>query len=131
MLVRRARAVRVSGSDEHGAPRKVEAQGWHARILQHEVDHLNGILCLDWAHPRSFMAHNAYVRRWKTAPVEEIQRELAAFWGRDAGTLDEEHQTNTVSVARDFVAFLRGRLTAENHVVLDAALADFQKATHS
>jgi peptide deformylase len=47
MLVRRWRCVRVEALDEHGAPIAIEASGWYARILQHEIDHLNGIVCCD------------------------------------------------------------------------------------
>ena len=39
--------VRVSGRDAAGAPVQLTATGLLARILQHEVDHLNGILILD------------------------------------------------------------------------------------
>jgi peptide deformylase len=43
-LVPRARAVTVRGLDDHGYPLVIEASDWHARILQHEIDHLNGFL---------------------------------------------------------------------------------------
>jgi peptide deformylase len=39
--------VTVSGQDASGAPLRVEASGLLARILQHEMDHLDGILILD------------------------------------------------------------------------------------
>jgi len=39
--------VRVSGRDEHGDPRTVEASGLEARVIQHELDHLDGVLILD------------------------------------------------------------------------------------
>ena len=39
--------VRVSAHDEHGAPLVVEASGLEARVIQHEVDHLDGVLILD------------------------------------------------------------------------------------
>jgi peptide deformylase len=39
--------VRVRAQDEHGDPRVVEASGLEARVIQHEVDHLNGVLILD------------------------------------------------------------------------------------
>jgi peptide deformylase len=39
--------VRVSASDEHGVPLTVEAAGLEARVIQHEIDHLDGILILD------------------------------------------------------------------------------------
>jgi peptide deformylase len=39
--------VRVRAQDEHGGGRVVEASGLEARVIQHEVDHLNGVLILD------------------------------------------------------------------------------------
>ncbi len=45
--VERAARVRVSAQDEHGEPLEIEAEGLTARVIQHEVDHLDGILILD------------------------------------------------------------------------------------
>jgi peptide deformylase len=39
--------VRVRASDERGAPIVVEASGLEARVIQHEIDHLDGVLILD------------------------------------------------------------------------------------
>ena len=39
--------VRVRARDEHGDERLVEASGLEARVIQHELDHLNGVLILD------------------------------------------------------------------------------------
>jgi peptide deformylase len=39
--------VRVRAQDETGAERVVEASGLEARVIQHEIDHLDGILILD------------------------------------------------------------------------------------
>jgi peptide deformylase len=39
--------VRVRAQDEHGGGRVVEASGLEARVIQHEIDHLNGVLILD------------------------------------------------------------------------------------
>src|SRR5919204_361475 len=45
--VDRAVHVRVRAQDEEGAERVVEASGLEARVIQHELDHLNGVLILD------------------------------------------------------------------------------------
>jgi peptide deformylase len=45
--VERAVSVRVRAQDEHGAELEVEAEGLPARVIQHEIDHLDGILILD------------------------------------------------------------------------------------
>ena len=45
--IRRAERVVVKGQDVRGKAIKVNAEGWFARVLQHEIDHLDGILFLD------------------------------------------------------------------------------------
>ena len=45
--VERPLHVRVRASDETGAPVVVEASGLEARVIQHEIDHLDGVLILD------------------------------------------------------------------------------------
>jgi peptide deformylase len=45
--VDRAIHVRVRGIDEEGETRVIEASGLEARVLQHEIDHLDGVLILD------------------------------------------------------------------------------------
>jgi peptide deformylase len=39
--------VRVRACDEHGDEQTIEASGLEARVIQHEVDHLDGVLMLD------------------------------------------------------------------------------------
>ena len=46
-VVPRSAAVEVKGLDAEGQPVKFAAEGFFARILQHEIDHLNGVLFLD------------------------------------------------------------------------------------
>ena len=46
-VVERALNVRVQCLNENGDPVTINAQGWYARILQHEIDHLNGTLYVD------------------------------------------------------------------------------------
>jgi peptide deformylase len=45
--VERPARVRVRARDEHGEQLQVEAEGLTARVIQHEIDHLDGILILD------------------------------------------------------------------------------------
>jgi peptide deformylase len=45
--VERPLHVRVRASDEEGNERRVEASGLEARVIQHEMDHLDGVLILD------------------------------------------------------------------------------------
>ena len=71
-LVDRSRSVRCRWLDPDGETREVVRTGWHARILQHEVDHLNGVLYVDRMYSRSFMtaASNA---EWVGRPIAEIR----------------------------------------------------------
>ncbi|MGH2850373.1 MAG: peptide deformylase [Solirubrobacteraceae bacterium] len=41
--------VRIGGVDEEGEPQTIEASGLEARVLQHEIDHLDGVLMIDRA----------------------------------------------------------------------------------
>jgi peptide deformylase len=75
-LVPRARAVRVSCLDERGRHKVIEASGWYARILQHEIDHLNGTLYVDRMRTRSFTTMENLAEFWKGKPVNEIKSEL-------------------------------------------------------
>jgi peptide deformylase len=47
--VERHAAIQVKGLNRHGKPMKIKAEGWLARIFQHEIDHLNGVLFTDRA----------------------------------------------------------------------------------
>ena len=47
--VERHAEVQVKGLNRHGKPMKVKAKGWLARIFQHEIDHLNGVVFTDLA----------------------------------------------------------------------------------
>jgi peptide deformylase len=75
-LVKRSRAVTVEYLDEHGAEHRVEARGWYARILQHEIDHLNGTLYIDRMEPRSFTNLENMGRHWKSMTIPAVRRAL-------------------------------------------------------
>jgi peptide deformylase len=62
MAVRRARHVHVEALDETGRPVVIEASGWYARILQHEIDHLHGVLCCDRMDPRTLTTVENHAR---------------------------------------------------------------------
>lgn len=75
-LVPRARAVQVKCLNEHGETRVIDACGWYARILQHEIDHLHGKLYIDRMDSRSFMTSGNRDRYWKGSSIEEIRAAL-------------------------------------------------------
>jgi peptide deformylase len=68
-VVPRARQVRVECLNERAEPVVIEAKGWYARILQHEIDHLNGALYLDRMKSRSFSTLDNHARYWKDLPT--------------------------------------------------------------
>jgi len=45
--VERSESVTLKGQNRHGKPVRIKAKGWLARIFQHEIDHVNGILYID------------------------------------------------------------------------------------
>jgi peptide deformylase len=51
--VERPAEVRMRGRDEQGRELTVEAEGMEARVLQHELDHLDGVLMLDRTTPEA------------------------------------------------------------------------------
>ncbi|MFI1044472.1 peptide deformylase [Streptomyces griseoruber] len=75
-VVARAAEVRLTGEDEHGRPLDEVFGGWPARIVQHETDHLDGILYLDRAEPRSLSANQAVLERWAQPTPSEAARAL-------------------------------------------------------
>jgi len=60
--VERFAMVQVKGLNRHGKPMKIKAEGWLARIFQHEIDHLDGIVFPDRA-----------TRVWKPEREEEAK----------------------------------------------------------
>jgi peptide deformylase len=75
-LVKRSRTVAVEYWDEHGQARRIEATGWYARILQHEIDHLSGRLYIDRMESRSFMSLENLNRHWKDLPIQTVRQRL-------------------------------------------------------
>jgi peptide deformylase len=74
-LVPRWRSVRVSGVDAEGRPVSIALDGWPARIMQHELDHLDGTLYIDRMQSRSF-ATDSELSRLSGMSVADAQREL-------------------------------------------------------
>jgi peptide deformylase len=75
-LVKRSRRVAVQYLDEQAQPQHLEASGWFARILQHEIDHLQGVLYIDRMESRSFSSLDNMGRHWKDLPVESVRAAL-------------------------------------------------------
>jgi peptide deformylase len=68
-VVPRARTIRVEYLDERAEPQFVQASGWYARILQHEIDHLRGALYIDRMLSRTFTTLDNWTRLHKGKPI--------------------------------------------------------------
>jgi peptide deformylase len=77
-LTPRARRVRVECMDETGEAKVIEASGWYARILQHEIDHLAGTMYVDHMYARTLMTVENFTRHWKGKTLAELKKELHA-----------------------------------------------------
>jgi peptide deformylase len=75
-LVPRARSIKVEYLDAQGRPKVMRASGWHARILQHEIDHLAGVLYVDRMRSTSLSTHENFARHWQGKPIAEVKRLL-------------------------------------------------------
>jgi peptide deformylase len=62
--VERHQSITVKGFNRYGKPTRIKVEGWLARIFQHEIDHLDGIVYPDRA-----------LRVWKPAPDEDVPRD--------------------------------------------------------
>ena len=85
-LVSRAYRVRVECLDERGKPKVITASGWYARILQHEIDHLQGTLYIDRMKSRTFTSMDNWNQFWKGKPVAEIRQLLDDPGSREGST---------------------------------------------
>ena len=66
--VKRAARVKVRAQDRTGKQFELEAEGLMAKALQHEIDHLNGLLFVDKLSP---LKKNLFKRRFKKASAEK------------------------------------------------------------
>jgi peptide deformylase len=68
-LVPRARRIKIRGRTVDGGALSLTADGFHARVIQHEFDHLNGVVFLD----RMTSAHSlAFEEEWEQYCVTDL-----------------------------------------------------------
>ena len=75
-VVPRTRTIRVKYLDERGEAQFIQASGWYARILQHEIDHLHGALYIDRMLTRTFTTLDNWTRLHKGKPVPQSQSDV-------------------------------------------------------
>jgi peptide deformylase len=84
-VVPRAHDVVVEALDHRGEPISIKASGWYARILQHEIDHLHGVLYIDRMHTRTFSTARNASRIWQGQSPAEVMEVLGHGPGQDRG----------------------------------------------
>lgn len=77
-VVDRALNVRVECLNERGEEITIDAHGWYARILQHEIDHLNGTLYIDRMKTRTLSTAENMFRFWADKTIEQVLADLGA-----------------------------------------------------
>ena len=80
-VVPRHGSVRLDFTDPSGTARQQEFTGWQARIVQHETDHLQGILYIDRAELRSLSNNAEYAARWAHPDIGLARQELGFLPG--------------------------------------------------
>jgi peptide deformylase len=71
--VSRSSKVKISALDRTGKPFSLTAEGWFARILQHEVGHLNGELYVDHLQPKSLISVKNFTELWRDKLQSQIR----------------------------------------------------------
>ncbi|BCW63271.1 peptide deformylase [Arthrobacter sp. StoSoilB22] len=78
-VVTRHRNVELRYTSPTGESTEAWYSGWQARIVQHETDHLHGILYLDRAELRSLSSNAEHSARWSAPEIDEARRALGFF----------------------------------------------------
>ncbi|VEG90944.1 peptide deformylase [Legionella spiritensis] len=74
--VPRYERIKLSYYDEHGQRHERVEQGFYARVLQHEIDHLNGILIIDRLTPNCVQGSIEEMNALRRAELSEEKRKL-------------------------------------------------------
>jgi peptide deformylase len=75
-IVNRALNVRVECLNERAEEVTINASGWYARILQHEIDHLNGTLYIDRMATRTLTSSENMIRFWNHQSIEQVLAQI-------------------------------------------------------
>jgi peptide deformylase len=81
VLVQRVRGLRVEFLTRQGEPRTLELHGFPARVIQHECDHLDGILTLDRAESTKYII--------KASEIDAVDKQIHNDISRDTEEGDE------------------------------------------
>lgn len=78
----RAKRIHVKALDKHGKPLDFDAEDLLARIIQHEMDHLDGLVFLDRV---DVLTHETKIREWEEARAELMMGDAAGVGGTSDG----------------------------------------------
>jgi len=67
--------IEVDFQDLQGNRHNLRCSGWFARVIQHEVDHLNGLLFIDHMDKRQLRLKEAQIRRLKQTTLDTLSRD--------------------------------------------------------
>ena len=76
-VVARARSVRVEYLNERAKAKSLEASGWYARILQHEIDHMRARFQIDRMESGTSTSIENWKRFRKDKPLAENPRDFS------------------------------------------------------
>jgi len=79
--VPRFKTVRIEALDEHGKPFSEALADYHARIVQHENDHLDGILLLDRMSPMAKLANRKKIKDMEDAANPKPAKKKSKLFG--------------------------------------------------
>ncbi|MGA6151950.1 peptide deformylase [Stenotrophomonas sp. NPDC087984] len=100
-VVSRPDRIRLRGQDETGRELDEEFTGWPARIVQHETDHLDGVLYLDLAETRSLSSAQAVSDYWSqptpATAAHSLGFPLRTATGTATGTGDDSGGTGATA----------------------------------
>jgi peptide deformylase len=111
-LVPRATSVRVECLNENAEPIVIEAKGWYARILQHEIDHINGILYIDHASARTLTTRENFEKHWKGKPISEVRVSKSCPCGAEKDYNNCCQPLHRGAFPGDALALMRSRYSA-------------------
>ena len=70
--VNRHQSIRVKAQDRHGRKIRMRLSGWTARIVQHEIDHLDGVLYIDkLTSPENFWTEEEFFDQEETEETDQ------------------------------------------------------------
>jgi peptide deformylase len=93
-LVPRFTHIGYRGYDVMGKLVEREARGFHARVVQHEIDHLNGIMYLDRMNDFTSLIHESEIRRRMQREAEEAANANHQDQSQDENVAETEIQTD-------------------------------------